>query len=39
LQRQLFKTPWPAVEPEDIVADGVRIALAGLLAPAGGGQS
>jgi len=36
LQRQLFKTPWPAVEPEDIFADGVRIALAGLVAPAGG---
>lgn len=39
LQRQLFKTPWPSVEPEDITLDGVRIALAGLLAPSNGVRS
>ena len=39
LQRQLFKTPWPAVAPEDIVADGVRFALAGLVSPSQRGKS
>ncbi len=39
LQRQLFKTPWPAVDPAEVVAEGVRIALAGLLAPAKGAAS
>jgi AcrR family transcriptional regulator len=33
LQRQLFKTPWPAVDPHEVVAEGVQIALAGLVAP------
>lgn len=39
LQRQLFKTPWPAIEPEDVVTEGVRIALAGLVAPPNGDKS
>jgi len=39
LQRQLFKTPWPAVDPQEVVADGVGIALAGLVAPAPGVES
>jgi TetR/AcrR family transcriptional regulator len=39
LQRQLFKTPWPSVDPHDLVADGVRFALAGLVAPVNGVSS
>jgi AcrR family transcriptional regulator len=32
LQRQLFKTPWPAIDAHDVIEDGVRFTLAGLKA-------
>ena len=31
LQRQLFKTPWPIVDPQDVINTGVRFTLAGLV--------
>lgn len=34
LQRQLFKTPWPPIQPADVITEGVRFALAGLCANA-----
>jgi AcrR family transcriptional regulator len=39
LQRQLFKTPWPSVDPQEVIAEGVDVALAGLVAPASGAAS
>lgn len=32
LQRQLFKTPWPAVDAREVIEGGVRFTLAGLKA-------
>ena len=39
LQRQLFKTPWPSVEPQHFIDEGVGLALASLLAPSNGAES
>ena len=33
LQRQVFRTPWPAADREEVVTTGVQIALAGLSNP------
>jgi AcrR family transcriptional regulator len=30
LQRQLFKTPWPAIDADEVIEEGVRFTLAGL---------
>jgi AcrR family transcriptional regulator len=35
IQRRLFKTPWPAVQRDELVDTGVRFALAGLARPSG----
>jgi TetR/AcrR family transcriptional regulator len=35
MQRRLFKTPWPAVQRDELVDTGVRFALAGLARPSG----
>ena len=34
-QRRLFKTPWPAVQRDELIATGVQFALAGLARPGG----
>jgi TetR/AcrR family transcriptional regulator len=34
MQQQLFKTPWPAVDRDDVVREGARAVLAGLMADA-----
>jgi TetR/AcrR family transcriptional regulator len=35
IQRRLFKTPWPAIQRDELVDTGVRFALAGLARPSG----
>lgn len=39
LQRQLFRTPWPTLEPQQVIDEGVDLALAGLRSPSNGVQS
>ena len=35
IQRRLFKTPWPAVQRDELIETGIQFALAGLARPAG----
>ena len=32
LQRQLFRTPWPAIDADEVIEGGVQFTLAGLKA-------